>query len=715
MSIARPLLLLALLSPACSAPPASQVSSWPDHPWTPTNPIACSSDDGALSDLVTRLGAPSPAIPEQGFEAFGGRIASDPARLGYLHDLQSSPRALSCFAGTLAARADLSVSSDHPRVALIADAAAAMEATIDVGGPFYEIDGATFSQLAGLPPVIKSVVARVLVAAKEAAQLRDRALDSLPLNTLFSEVGPVWLGWNFADVSAKPAFDPGRDTNVYVLGPGHAALLYRGAARIAQVLDETDWGALEKLPAGFDLTVKTSLGLVVVRGSGPDVYDAELDPRLAEPPVLVLDTGGDDVYRIPAGATMSADHRVSVNIDLGGNDIYGYPEQGPSVTGLAPADADGRYAGQGRGPFSLSRVGRQGSGTFGYGFLLDLGGGDDTYASLRMSQGFAAVGVGMLWDDGGTDTYDAEAGSQASALGGIGLLVDLGGNDRYRSFLMSQGFSGVSSSSLLYDSNGDDQYELIAGDPVLLGSTQTNGAVSLSLGQGTAMGWRDADDTRGLDLGGGVAILRDVEGADTYDGGTFAQGTGYWMGLGVLADGAGNDTYDAAFYGQGAAAHFAIAAFLEGGGDDQYDLKRTPIQSSLGLGHDFSMAVLVDSGGNDRYRAPSFGLGATTCRGVGVFIDSGGDDDYELLAPNALGTAADTCGDSQARAWGLFVDADGTDHYGSRGQNDGSWAETATPGMQWFAGGIDGRGLDVKAFDAATQQPSGVARGSGAP
>jgi hypothetical protein len=710
-------LLLPLLAIGCSnAPSADGVHPWPGHSWGTGNLIACSSDDGALTDLTVHLGAPPPAIPETAFDAQGGRIASDPARLGYLHDLQSSPRALACFAGNLAARADWSVSSDHPRAALIADAAASLGVALDAGDPFPELDAKTLAPFAALPPAMRATVARILAVATEAAWLRDRALDGLPLGRLFSEVGPVWLGWDFADASATPLFDPGRDTEVAALGPDKARLLYLGAARLAKALDETDWGALERLPPGFDLTVTTALGLVVVRGDGSDVYDAELDPRLAEPPVLVIDTGGDDVYRIPAGATLSADHRVSVHIDLRGNDRYGYSTRGASVAGLADQDAEGRYAGAGRGPFSLSRVGRQGSGTFGYGFLLDLGGGDDAYASLRMSQGFAAVGVGMLWDDGGSDTYDAEAGSQASALGGIGLLVDLGGRDRYRSFLMSQGFAATASSSLLYDANGDDRYELVADDVVLLGSSQTHGAVNLSLGQGAAMGWRDPDDARGLDLGGGVAILRDVEGADTYDGGTFAQGAGYWMGLGVLADGAGDDSYDAAFYGQGAAAHFAIAAFLEGGGNDQYNRRRTPIQSSLGLGHDFSMAVLVDAGGNDRYRAPAFGLGATTCRGAGVFIDASGDDEYELLAPSALGAAADTCGDSQPwPAWGLFLDADGADRYGSRGRNGATWADAAPSGMRWFAGGIDGRGLDVTAFDAAARQAPGVARGAKSP
>jgi hypothetical protein len=703
--------LALLLSAGCTNTPAAEdVPPWPEHPWDAADLVRCPRDDGALAELRSRLSAPLPAISEESFAQLGGRIADDPARLGNLHELQSSPLALSCFAGNLAARADQSILSDHPRVALIADAAAALGVGIDVGGSVSDLDAKTLAPFAGLPPRLEALVARVLAVAKEAGELRDEALDSLPLNSLFSEVGPVWLGWDFADPNATPAFDPGRDTNVTALGEVKSALLYRGAARLAQVLDETDFRALESLPAGFDLTEKTSLGLVVVRGSGPDVYDADMDARLAVPPVLVIDTGGDDIYRIPAGATMSSTHRVSVHIDLGGDDQYGYVEQAPGGAGLAPSDADGRYSGTGRGPFSLSRAGRQGSGTFGYGFLLDLGAGNDSYASLRMSQGFAAVGVGMLWDDGGSDTYVAEAGSQASALGGIGLLVDLGGNDRYRSFLMSQGFSGVSSSSLLYDAEGDDEYELVSDGVVLLGSTQTNDAVSLSLGQGTAMGWRDADDTRGFHLGGGVAVLRDLDGADSYDGGTFAQGAGYWMGLGVLADGGGDDQYDAAFYGQGAAAHFAVAAFLESSGDDRYDLRRTPIQSSLGLGHDFSMGVFVDAGGDDRYRAPAYGLGATTCRGAGIFIDAGGADDYRVLSPNTLGSAADLCSDPLGSpAWGLVVDADGTDRYDAPGGDGKSWVEPGLSGAREFAGGIDGTGLDVTAFDGAARSTSSVA------
>jgi hypothetical protein len=239
---------------------------------------------------------------------------------------------------------------------------------------------------------------------------------------------------------------------------------------------------------------------------------------------------------------------------------------------------------------------------------------------------------------------------------------------------------------------------------VLIGSSQTSGAVNLSLGQGTAMGWRDADEARGLHLGGGVAVLRDVEGDDAYSGGTFAQGTGYWMGLGVLSDGAGNDSYDSLFYGLGAAAHFAAAAFLEGGGNDRYGLERSPIQSLLGLGHDFSMGVFVDVAGDDAYRVPAFGGGATTCRGAGVFIDSRGNDEYDPIAPAALGAAADGCSTGETwPSWGFFVDADGVDRYAARGGDDMVWTVPAPNDAPWFAAGIDGHSLDVRTFDAAAR------------
>jgi hypothetical protein len=126
-----------------------------------------------------------------------------------------------------------------------------------------------------------------------------------------------------------------------------------------------------------------------------------------------------------------------------------------------------------------------------------------------------------------------------------------------------------------------------------------------------------------------------------------------------------------------------------------------PIHSCLGLGHDFSIAVAIDRRGADQYRAPAFALGASTCRGVGLFVDVAGRDAYNALAPETLGAAEDACG--AAPEWptfGLFLDAAGSDVYeGGRGGNASTWT-TAPPSAQipWFAGGLDDDAGDPGAF-----------------
>jgi len=93
----------------------------------------------------------------------------------------------------------------------------------------------------------------------------------------------------------------------------------------------------------------------------------------------------------------------------------------------------------------------------------------------------------------------------------------------------------------------------------------------LSLGQGAASGWHyDAGGPSSANLSGGLALLRDTSGNDSYSGAVFVQGIGYWFGIGVLADAGGNDRYDGLYCAQAAATHFALAALLEGGGDDTY-------------------------------------------------------------------------------------------------------------------------------------------------
>ncbi len=421
----------------------------------------------------------------------------------------------------------------------------------------------------------------------------------------------------------------------------------------------------------------TPIGKIVVHDSSADKY---VKGGPADGAALLFDLGGDDIYEVPAGAS-DATHPVSVAIDVRGADHYRYKSVTDSHdVGLLSSDAlPGRHAStttpdKDNGAITLSKTARQGAGNAGIGFLFDLGKENDDYRSLAMSQGFAAVGVGVLYDAGGDDTYTAEAASQGSALYGIGALVDQAGDDHYASFTVSQGFGGVEGVGLLFDVRGDDDYYCDPGDPALGGhplyfSPQLPGKGNTSMSQGAAQGRRPSSNTD-VYLAGGLGILRDGAGKDRYTASVFAQGSGYWQGLGMLLEGGtGNDVYDALWYVQGAAAHFSLGFFIDEGGDDQYDPTFTVAATSIGVGHDFSAAIHLDLGGNDVYRAPGLSLGSGNINGIGFFANVGGNDTYHVAGDPTLGagnySSEAPFGDPRQAAptIGIFVDSSGIDEY----------------------------------------------------
>ncbi len=667
-----------------------------EAPWELVDPHPCPvqiGEDDLLGELLAELDLDrSIGIPFDVYENYGGHIESDPTRLDFFHLLQEDFDRVPCHAGNMATRSDVAFASDHPVASLLADAATQLDLEIDVGGTFEELEGddpllaaldlahddddwddrdEVAEAAAGLPAELRRVAARLLQGAVEAAELRDEALAEMgeeeyhdlyyrdgANNLLISQGNGVNPDWEGA-------------SGLFVGSDEGSGVLYQGAIRLGQAIDEADVAAAAGLGGDFHFRAETPLGAVVLRGTGDDEYDAELDPEVDGELLLLVDTGGDDTYRIPAGANMSADNPVALHFDLGGDDHYGYTEV-PSpydADGLLPSDVSGRYAGDAYwGTYSLSHRGRQGAGLLGYGMLFDLGGGADVYRSLRKSQGFACFGVGLLWDDGGDDDYELENGGQGGAIVGIGALVDAGGDDVYRAYAHAQAFGFVSSFGLLYDADGHDSYELVVDQHVLFHSPQQPGSANGSLGQGTAFGWRR--DATGTHLGGGIALMRDFAGNDRYDASVFAQGVAYWMGLGVLADRAGDDRYNGLFYVQGATAHFAVAAFLEGGGNDTYNAERPAVSSSIGLAHDFSVTFFVEDGGDDRYFGPDRSIGAAKCHGLGVLVENGGDDRYETSHDRSIGWATDydwaegSCGNSTTTpSYGFFVDAGGTDEY----------------------------------------------------
>jgi hypothetical protein len=374
-----------------------------------------------------------------------------------------------------------------------------------------------------------------------------------------------------------------------------------------------------------------------------------------------------------------------VLIDLGGDDQYGYVAVPDPMDGTRlPSDGTGRYHPRlpptmDNGPVTFSDTPRQGGGRLGTAILVDLGGGNDRYTSLRMSQGSGILGTGVLIDDGGNDTYQAESLSQGAGTFGIGILFDVGGDDVHKAYSMAQGFAFARSAGLVYDLAGKDQYLMDVGDPMSGGdplyfNAQRPGMANSTLGQGFGFG-RRADTTDRAFMSGGVGILVDAEGDDAYQGSIFAQGGGFWFGTGILADETGNDHYDGMWYAMGAAAHYSLAFLLDGGGDDVYGGVLPKIDVTQGGGHDYSAAFLIDESGNDIYNGSRITLGCGNSNGMGFFADNGGDDQYTAISGYAIGagglvgTDVDFPGSPRHRVntIGIFLDGAGHDTYSRMG------------------------------------------------
>jgi hypothetical protein len=310
--------------------------------------------------------------------------------------------------------------------------------------------------------------------------------------------------------------------------------------------------------------------------------------------------------------------------------------------------------------------------------------------------------------------YKAEAASQGAGVFGIGVLVDQGGDDLRVAYQCVQGFAYAGAVGVLLDESGDDLYRARLGDPELGGyplyyNPQNPGKSNTSMSQGFGFG-RRADMSDGVFMSGGFGILIDLSGDDIYEADIFGQGGGYWFGTGILADKAGSDSYSGRWYVQGAAAHYATGILVEGGGDDLYnpDPNIPLLNASVGLGHDWSLGILADHAGNDKYRAPSLAVGAGNADGLGFLVDEAGDDTWWSSANNTFGHA--NAGDyakypvfESFPCIGVFIDAGGKDSYERPDMttvpigDDKTWVNPAPNNLPDVekGGGADGTGTPV--------------------
>ncbi len=372
--------------------------------------------------------------------------------------------------------------------------------------------------------------------------------------------------------------------------------------------------------AEFEKRIETPSGVIVVGGYGPNRYRGEF--------VYLIDLGGDDIYELERTDSPQFIH------DLSGNDAY-----------IALTD------------FSI------GSGLFYPAFLVDCA-GDDIYSGKSFSLGSGLFSVGALVDRGGNDRYIADTHTQGAGSFGLGLLIDESGSDSYQCALYGQAFGCVRGLGALCDLSGNDTYFAGGKYKDILRYKDHY----LSLSQGFAYGFRPR-------MSGGIAILADSSGHDTYISDIFGQGASYWFAVGLQADYTGNDKYMSFQYAQGAATHLTAALLLDKVGDDFYFSKGV----SQGCGHDLASGILIDYLGNDTYQAYDLSQGAGSANGFGWLADYRGDDTYQVRV------ASNTQGYGNPRrdygSIGLLMDLMGKDSYIGNGSNQSYWMNDSKWGI----------------------------------
>ena len=517
--------------------------------------------------------------------------------------------------------------------------------------PYPDLERDVAAAVAPLPAGVSAALGKLVLDLLQAQRSSSLAWRNVSLDLREAVASRLDMGAETVDaLDYQPAFDD-------VARLWDEASLWTAGLKVVEALDVARAalapavGASKDALRAFRLDLPTPFGRLRVLGTGDDETDVGTEGAW-----LVVDLGGNDRHRGRVAAS-SPTLPVAALLDLSGDDAY---------------EASDRA---------------QGCGVVGVGVLLDAGGKDRYEARGALAQGAAQFGLGALIDLGGDDAYAARTEAQGAAFFGVAVLLDLAGADSYRIEADGQGYGGCGGAGVLADRSGDGRHRAVV-DPAVTGrpSYHSDLAVSVSNAQGCGMG-RRGDGSDGHSWAGGVGALLDAEGNDRYLAGNWCQGVGYWFGTGLLWDGKGDDDYDGNGWSSGAGAHFCIGAVVDEEGNDVH---RTRQNWGPCFGHDFTVAVLWDRAGNDRYECGDSGIAHSINRSVVLLADDAGDDAYVFAKPDRRpGTApfdaryADRTGPSlywtEPTSAAVFLDGGGKDAYPPGASDDVAWGGEKTP------------------------------------
>lgn len=327
----------------------------------------------------------------------------------------------------------------------------------------------------------------------------------------------------------------------------------------------------------YNYTTNTMKTRVIIDLAGNDTHESTGD--FAGPGTAVFgfsildDRGGNDTYRSTGQFSIGAGlFGIGIILDHAGNDVY--ENIGPS-SGWA-----------------------MGVGFYGAGLIIDKA-GSDVYLGEMLVQGVGGPrGFGAIIDAAGNDIYTANGpnftsaygtpavyegmsqgfgyGIRGYAAGGVGAIYDLGGDDQYEAGEFSQAGGYYFGMGIMHDFAGRDLYH---------GNRY-----------GQAFSAHQA-----------IGVLIDDAGDDTYWSKTAASQAGTWdQSIGMLIDRAGNDCYRCDGLGQGGASMQAIAILIDLDGADRYTGTGGAVQGGVGSNtyhytrdKVFSLAALLDLGADE--------------------------------------------------------------------------------------------------------------------
>lgn len=479
-------------------------------------------------------------------------------------------------------------------------------------------------QIRNLPEGLEESLVILSEALMEAATLRQEALARLsaseyrmivdnPMEYFFDDRNPDRINFFLAETKSQI-------TVLRVMQKIDLTKIFMGTKILTEAIEITrpklQWVHKRTIAvqnAEILLEFDSPLGLILVGGPGVNRHDRDA--------ALLLDLDGSDVYSNNAGGSLHVRGGIACLIDMGGNDLY---------TDL--------------------RAGVQGSGLLGIGILVDFH-GEDTYVGGDWSQGAALGGAGIVYDEKGSDKYRAGVLSQGSGTFGIGMNIDVDGHDFFIGDSFCQGFGSTLGFGGLINIWGRDNY--IAGTAGTDRFSRMDG-----IAQGSAAGCRAQNRDRDLGVWGGIGMLVDAHGNDTYRSKYNSQGSGFFLSLGVLVDNEGNDFYDCT-------------------------------GNSQGYGAAFAAGLLIDQEGEDLYTGIRLVQSAVEGDALGMLLDYSGDDIYRHT-----GSCGQACGFPPG-GFALFIDYRGTDRYEGGGRAQGYVLPPANP-LHWpFACLIDHEGRDI--------------------